>query len=299
MLEKLTKNALGYWQVATKPTEQELEIYYANKYYQQQKGANQASYTTDEIDFFQAKAMQRGAMVKRFLKKGAQQTISLLDVGCGEGFELAHFQRQGWQVKGLDFSSDGMATHNPQCLDVLQTGNIYQLLAQEIADGKRYDVVWMQNVLEHVIEPEKLLRDLTSLVSPGGVAVISVPNDFSALQQYALEHKVISRPFWVALPDHLSYFDAHSLKAVTEANGWKCATIMADFPIDWFLLNSASNYVENSNVGKSAHWARVKLENLINQQEMDAVLDFWVALANVGMGRNITAIIQPVTDHIN
>ncbi|MGO2074579.1 MAG: class I SAM-dependent methyltransferase [Pseudoalteromonas sp.] len=298
-MEKLSKNALGYWQVTTKPTEQDLEVYYENKYYQQQKGANQVSYTADEIKFFQAKAMQRGAMVERFLNKDAAQTISLLDVGCGEGFELAHFQSQGWRVKGLDFSRDGMERHNPQCLDVLQTGNIYQLLAQEIAERKCYDVVWMQNVLEHVIEPEKLLRDLTSLVNPGGVVIITVPNDFSALQEYALKHNVISKPFWVALPDHLSYFDAHSLKAVTEANGWKCATIMADFPIDWFLLNSTSNYVEDLSVGKSAHWARIRLENLINQQKIDAVLDFWEALANVGMGRNITAVLQHFTDKTN
>lgn len=240
--------------------------------------------------------MQCGAMLECFLNKDAPQTISLLDVACGEGFELALFQSQGWRVKGLDFNRDGMEKHNPQCLDLLQTGNIYQLLAQGIAERKCYDVVWMQNVLEHVIEPEKLLRDLTSLVNPGGVVIIAVPNDFSALQEYALKHNVISKPFWIALPDHLSYFDAHSLKAVTEANGWKCATIMADFPIDWFLLNSTSNYVEGSSLGKSAHWARIRLENLINQQEIDAVLDLWEALANVGMGRNITAVLQLSTD---
>lgn len=291
VLSKLEKNALGYWELAVKPSEHELQEYYAQKYYQDYKGTHQASYSPQELEFIEAKIQQRSAMIDQLLPQNSTKTF--LDVGCGEGFQLSYFLQQGWEVKGLDFSSDGMAKQNPSCLPFLEAGNIYDLLAQEVASGRTYQVVWLQHVLEHVIDPQELLRELLKLVSEDGCAVITVPNDFSNLQLTALETEKIKSPFWVQLPDHLSYFDAASLKATTEANGWECRQIMADFPIDWFIMNDAANYVENKQQGKAAHNARVALENLIQQQPMSAVLEFWTALANIGMGRSITAFVSP------
>lgn len=288
---ELIQNPLGYWEVAQKPTEKELEDYYAQKYYQECKGAHQNQYSADELNFYRAKAAQKAAMVDKLFPTEGIRTY--LDVGCGEGFELNFFHEQGWKVKGIDFSSNGLEKQNPQCLPFLEAGNIYELLDQEIASGKQYSVVWLQNVLEHVLDPQALLKQLLQLVEPTGCAVISVPNDFSELQKNALENGTIHRPFWVALPDHLSYFDAKSLKATVSANGWICEAVMADFPIDWFLMNSAANYIEDKTVGKAAHHARVALENLIQQQAMPDILNFWCALADIGMGRNITAFIRP------
>ena len=288
---KLSQNSLGYWEVTEKPTDEMLQEYYAQKYYQQCKGAHQKAYSQDELAFYEAKVIQRAAMINRLLPTLENKTC--LDVGCGEGFELQYFKNNGWDVKGIDFSSDGMAKQNPSCLNLLETGNVYELLDKEIESNKKYSVVWLQNVLEHVIDPQALLQKLLKLVVPDGCAVITVPNDFSALQKHALETGKIDRDFWVALPDHLSYFDAKSLRATSEANGWFCHSVTADFPIDWFLMNESSNYIQNNQVGKAAHHARVDLENLIQQQDMNKVLDFWVALAGIGMGRNITAFISP------
>lgn len=288
---KLVQNKLGYWEVANKPTETELEAYYAQKYYQDLKGAHQVKYSETELACYEVKVSQRAAMIAQLFPE--LKSKKYLDVGCGEGFELTYFQQQGWHVKGLDFSSDGMSKQNPGCLPFLQTGNVYELLNSEIESGRTYDVVWLQNVLEHVIEPEALLSQLLKLVTPQGCVVVTVPNDFSALQTEALNSDKISKPFWVALPDHLSYFDAKSLRATVEANGWDCKAVTADFPIDWFLMNEHSNYVENPKAGKAAHHARVDIENLINQQSTSAVLSFWIALAEIGMGRNISAFITP------
>jgi 2-polyprenyl-3-methyl-5-hydroxy-6-metoxy-1,4-benzoquinol methylase len=288
---QLKQNTLGYWEIIEKPTHKQLEDYYAQKYYQNHKGAHQRHYSEDELRFYSAKVKQRAAMIEHQLPNLPEKTM--LDVGCGEGFEIAYFSQQGWQVKGIDFSSDGMEKQNPQCLPFLSTGNIYELLDEEIAANNQYAVVWLQNVLEHVIEPQALLRQLKKIVKPGGCAVITVPNDFSNLQMLALENKQIETPFWVALPDHLSYFDAGSLQAVSEENGWHCLAMNGDFPIDWFLMNESSNYIRNPNLGKSAHHARVQLENLIDQQPIEKVLQFWQALADIGMGRNITAYISP------
>ena len=162
----------------------------------------------------------------------------------------------------------------------------------EISAGEIYDVVWLQNVLEHVIAPLELLASLRALISPNGVAVITVPNDCSITQREALDKQHIDTTFWVGPPDHLTYFDYSSLSNASKATGWECVEILADFPVDWFLFHPGSNYVRDKTTGKAAHKARVKIENLIHQQPIDDVIRFWSAAAKLGIGRNITAFLR-------
>jgi SAM-dependent methyltransferase len=189
-----------------------------------------------------------------------------------------------------------VAAKNPHCRELLITGDVFELLQAEIRSGEKYDVVWLQNVLEHVLDPIDLLRSLRQLVASDGVAVVTVPNDCSITQQAALDRGHIDRNFWVAIPDHLSYFDRASLVSLCGATGWSSDAVLADFPVDWFLFHPASNYVRDGKVGKDAHRARVQLENLIHSRPSDDVLAFWSTLATLGFGRDITAFLRPQAD---
>jgi len=290
MNSKLIKHPCGFWQIIDKPTPKDLQQYYADKYYQEARGSYELEYTPEELHYFRVKLEQRLAVIQRYIGRKAG---TLLDVGCGEGYNLAFFKELGWSVKGLDFRSAGIQSKNPDCLNALITGDVYQLLAGEISAGRTYDIVWLQNVLEHVIEPVELLESLHALTSSEGIAVVTVPNDCSITQLAARRHQHIDTDFWVVPPDHLNYFSLESLRSVAEVTGWKCAEVLGDFPVDWYLFHPGSNYVRNKNMGKAAHRARVQLENLIHEQPIDNVINFWLALAKIGFGRNITAFLQP------
>lgn len=288
MDKRLVRHPLGFWTLADKPSPEELRDYYANKYYQQACGSYELHYSDEEKAYFRAKLAQRHAVLQRMLPFGQ----SMLDVGCGEGFALAYFREQGWSVKGFDFSAAGVESQNPGCRDALVVGDVFAALEEEIAKGTKYDVVWLQNVLEHVLDPVALLVALNSLISSCGIAVVTVPNDFSAVQRNALTLGHVDSEFWVALPDHLSYFDHESLPVAAKATGWECVEILGDFPIDWFLFHEGSNYVRDRALGKAAHRARVQLENLIHQAPLDAVLQFWTAAGRLGVGRDLTCFLK-------
>ncbi len=174
-------------------------------------------------------------------------------------------------------------------MDKLVTGDVFSLLEEEIASGASYDVVWLQNILEHVLDPVSLLKSLRKLVSPEGLAVVTVPNDCSVTQQELMNMKYITSPYWIAPPDHLSYFDYKSLINIGEFTGWNCKDIHGDFPVEWFLFHPGSNYINDKSFGKDVHKARVQIENLISQQPIECVNEFWHSIARVGMGRCITA----------
>lgn len=285
----MKKNDLGFWEVANKPSLQQIQEYYASKYYQEARGSYELAYSDDELAFFHTKLDQRWSVIAgKFSKPG-----SMLDVGCGEGYALSYFKDKGWDVRGLDFSRAGVESKNPHCAEFLVDGDVTSLLEDERAAGAQYDVIWLQNVLEHVLDPVALMTFLRSLVKPGGALVVTVPNDFSQLQLEAQRRGLIDREFWIALPDHLSYFSRDSLVEIGSATGWSVLDILADFPIDWFLFHPGSNYVMNREAGKPAHRARVALENLIGTRRTEDVTAFYSAMARIGMGRDLTAFYSP------
>ncbi|MDO9117207.1 MAG: class I SAM-dependent methyltransferase [Nitrospira sp.] len=291
MDQRLTKTRYGFWEIGDKPTPQELQQYYSKKYYQEGKGGA-LEYSKDEMLHIQGKLEEYWHVLQKCLLPSAG-TRSLLDVGCGEGHALSFFRSRGWSVKGLDFSIAGVQSKHPECLDHLVVGDIYESLREELAAGKVYDVVWLENVLEHVLDPIDLLQALHRLVAVNGMAVVSVPNDCSITQLAAMTHGHIDNAFWVSPPDHLNYFDHDSLVNTAQITGWGCEEILANFPIDWFLFHHGSNYVRDKSVGKAAHKARIQIENLIHERPVEDGVRFWSALARLGFGRNLAAFLRP------
>jgi 2-polyprenyl-3-methyl-5-hydroxy-6-metoxy-1,4-benzoquinol methylase len=290
MLSKLKKNVFGFYEVEEKPSLEELAVYYSQKYYQDTISKTYSKfYSDDEIKLIEFRVASRYDALLN-VSKGDLKTF--LDVGCGEGFSLKYFFNQGFSVEGLDFSSAGVLQHNPSLIDKVTIGDINKLVANKIENLGTYDVVWLQNVLEHVIDPVSLMKNIKNIVSEDGVLVLTIPNDFSCLQLRALELGLVDSEYWVTLPDHLSYFNVNTILNFVDQLGWTVLDQLADFPIDWFLMNEQSNYISKSEVGANAHQARLRLEALISENNMSMVNQFYRALSAIGMGRNIVLFLR-------
>ncbi|GAB3578266.1 class I SAM-dependent methyltransferase [Hymenobacter daeguensis] len=290
--DTLRLNEFGFYEIRDKPTPQALSDYYAKRYYQENLTTYQPAYPAEELEHIEGKLRLRHWVLEQLRERGGSG--SFLDIGSGEGWALDYFQRHGWDVLGLDFSSFSLEKFHPQLREHLRTGDLYEGVQQLVAAGRQFDVLWLDNVLEHVLEPAELLRLCRQLIKPGGVLVIDVPNDFSALQQHLLATGQIDRTFWVVLPDHLSYFNPTGLRNLAEATGWHVAKVIGDQPIDLNLLNPATNYVMDRSAGKGAHQNRLAQDNfLMRTAPLPAVAAYYEALAGVGLGRSIVAFLQP------
>ena len=288
---RLRRHPLGFLEVIDRPTPEELSAYYADIYYQVGQGSFRRSYSDEERRVIHLRVQQRAARAIELL--GHDRSGKLLDVGCGEGFVLAEFARNGWDVAGMDFSTAGVGAMSPAMTERVQQGDVFDLLDAAIASGQTYDLIWLGNVLEHVLDPVGLLGALRRLVGPGGILVATVPNDGSAYQEALFETGAVDRRFWIAIPDHMSYFTADTLRSVAAATGWDTLDILGDFPIDLFLAHPGSNYVIDPARGPHAHAARLSLETVIGAVGVEAANRFYSALAEVGLGRNLTAFLRP------
>ena len=283
------KDKSGFLRVSPLPSQEELAAYYSSDYYQNPHGTYCDSYSQEEISH---KKIRCG-----FLFSVATETLSesgtFLDVGCGEGFLLDAFSSRGWDVLGLDFSGFGISRFNPHLRNSCIEGDVYDSLEHLRMGGRKFDCINLGNVLEHVLDPLALLRSIDALLPSLGILVITVPNDFSSLQLFLEELGDISSRYWVTVPDHLNYFTNESLRSIVTEAGLLPLEAYADFPIEWFLANESSNYRKNSDVGKFAHSARVKLDSFItNQSDFTSVKNFWSALAGIGQGRTISLLCQ-------
>jgi 2-polyprenyl-3-methyl-5-hydroxy-6-metoxy-1,4-benzoquinol methylase len=288
MDDRLHRHPLGFWQVRDMPDACDLRAYYRERYFQSSHGNYRPEYGPAERAWFDIRTARIAAAVRQ---SGGVPTGRLLDVGCGEGFGMAWFDRQGWQVHGIDMSEAGVQAMNPHLRGHVELGDLADLLAAQGRAGRTYDLVWLTNVLEHVPDPLRLLADVRPLLAPGGRAVVTVPNDASDWQETLFHDGRIPQRFWIAIPDHLAYFDRSSLSATAQAAGLECLRILADFPIDWFLGNPESEYISAPAKGKGAHQARVAVDTVLASQPVERVNDLYEALAAVGMGRQLTAIL--------
>ena len=293
MIEKmhdLVRTKYCYLKVKRTPSQSELEEYYAKKYYQEAKGSYEPTYGKEEITYFNNKTAERFFVLQKLGSR--KKKMSLLDVGCGEGWALQYFKKKGWDVLGLDYSSFGCEKFNPECSKYLMAGDVYENLQILIKKGRMFDVVWVDNVLEHVIDPEGLVTDLKKITAPKGTLVVEVPNDFSMLQNYVLKKGHVNGPYWVAIPDHLSYFTKVGLENLLHAHGWKSVACLGDYPIDWNLVNPNTNYIQDKTKGKSCYRERIEMENLLHTMGVEKVVDFYSSMAALGCGRGITGFFK-------
>jgi len=94
----------------------------------------------------------------------------LLDVGCAGGHFLAVARRRGYDVLGVEYSS-AMAAYarDTYSLPVLE-GDVLHL----DLPGP-FDIVHMEDVLEHLADPLAVLRKLHALLAPTGRLVLDGP----------------------------------------------------------------------------------------------------------------------------
>ena len=280
------------WRMAQpRPTPDELKAVYSNEYFQ-------ASHGTYAPDYSAMERAHRDLIARTLLfaaqtARGGTEGGRFLEVGCGEGWLLAAAKAAGFEVSGLDFSDDGLRRFHPELLLSATFGDAFENLERLIEDGAQFDVIAMEHVLEHVLDPERLLERLPRLIAPGGVCAITVPNDFSPLQLAARGAGHIDREFWLAPPQHLNYFEAQSLTALLRRLGYETRLAYASFPIDWFLMHPGSNYVADPTAGKPAHAARMSVDLMLADAGMPAYLALGQALFGCGAGRSLTVIAAP------
>lgn len=147
-----------------------------------------------------AKLREKQQLIARYASKLGR----LLDVGCASGRFLAAMRGAGWDIAGLEMSALAVERARQALGPVVEQGTL------ETAPWPRdsFDVITMFHVLEHVPDPVGALGKIRSLLRPGGILIVLVPNgaswEFRALGPRDPNPLEIPRHFYHYTPATLS-----------------------------------------------------------------------------------------------
>ncbi len=98
-----------------------------------------------------------------------------LDVGCGIGLFTERLPQYFEVVAGLDIDKDNRMAAAQRCPDI----DFFVGDAGVVEFFQKYSDIFMLNVLEHVEDPIKILRNMARYLCPNGKMHIVVPNAWS------------------------------------------------------------------------------------------------------------------------
>ncbi|MBI3813156.1 MAG: class I SAM-dependent methyltransferase [Nitrospinae bacterium] len=103
---------------------------------------------------------------------GYKPSGELLDVGCGIGILADEANKKGYQASGLEINPDAASVGRERYKVSLFNLSISQMSASD----KRWDVVILNHVLEHLLQPVQFLSDCRRLLKEDGILYIGVPS---------------------------------------------------------------------------------------------------------------------------
>jgi SAM-dependent methyltransferase len=210
-LSQCTNCGLIY--INPRPKEDELGKYYPINYY-----CNLSKFAKIYLELLNMLKIRK---IKKFETDG-----KILDIGCGDGTFLTSMKKARWETYGIDISEDATK------LSIGKLGeNIFNCSLHHCQFAPRFfDVITLNNVLEHLANPNEELAEIHRILKDDGILMISVPNIDSMQYTYCREH-------WIHLdiPRHLFHYSPNTICQMLRKNNFVSVEItypLFEYPLD-------------------------------------------------------------------
>lgn len=162
----------------------------------------------------------RFKFIKPFVKSG-----KLFDLGAGWGHFMLAGKELGYDVYGVEISEQPYL----YCVNDLKLP-VDHIDFFEMDEEKKFDLVTMWDVLEHIDKADVFLDKCARLTKPGGYLVLQVPQIDS---YFAKRHK----DNWKMMGlDHVNYFSKATITKILAAHGYEVVKIKSSFEIKLFIM---------------------------------------------------------------
>ncbi|MBU4285014.1 class I SAM-dependent methyltransferase [Patescibacteria group bacterium] len=177
-------------------------------------------YYPPDYKTYQSKKINTSSHKKGVNHKEDQSRLHFLDFGCGSGNQLSEIKKShpNWALYGLDINEYA-------CKQSIEKG--LNIFCGELKDANYkfnyFDIINLNNSLEHLNNPLTTLQQLKNLLKPNGEIIIYGPN-FRSLSAKIFKNK------WFGLdcPRHLYHFTPKTINQLLEKAGFKTQKIEFD-----------------------------------------------------------------------
>ncbi len=196
---------------------------------------------------------RRMNIVTNFMKS-LDKNLKVLDLGCGDGWQT-NIYGKFFDVTGLDISEVRIKRARNNFPDrKFITGDIYNLELKQ----KSFDVVLMSELIEHLEEPERALRQAYTVVKDSGYVVIDTPSRSNLTDMFL---RLLGRnPMWGLTIDktHVAFYSQQEVVSLLEKSGFSLIKVKGG-PVFRFNSRPFNRWVRN----KRRWWILKVIDNTI------------------------------------
>ena len=157
-----------------------------------------------------------------YIQQNSLMGKKVIEIGCGSGEYLSLMKQYGVNAFGIEFSESSVKRCVANGLNVskgfVESGDY------KINNGP-FDAFFILSFLEHLPDPNAVLRGISNNLAEGAVGLVEVPNFDMILR---------SNLFSEFMRDHLFYFSRKTLNLLLELNGFEiidCKEVWYDYII--------------------------------------------------------------------
>lgn len=196
---------------------------------------------------------RRGRKIGRLFQKHLPNVQRLLDIGCGTG-TIGIYLREtlgARDVYGIEISETRVAAACQKGIKCVQTDLNENSIPFE---DNSFDAILCGEVIEHLVDPDHLLDEISRTLTPGGVCVLTTPNLAAWVNRIALFlgwqpfHTAVSFRHEVGRPgflssggarlDHLRVFTYGALRELLGLHHFRILEVTGSSLMDGFDASS-------------------------------------------------------------
>jgi len=207
-------------------------------------------------------------------------TNRLVDIGFDAGTLLEVASEAGWQCFGVEVNKLAVKQAETKGFDVF-----YGELHQANYESNYFDVITASEVIEHVFEPIKLLKEIHRILRPGGVFWATTPSaEGISFRLLGIDWTCISPP------EHLQIFSEKGMKVMLEDIGFTNIRIKKHGTNPTEILNYVFRKTSSFDRVKTGYKINQALEQNRLRKAIKKCVNSFLNFTNLGDSLKICAI---------
>lgn len=153
-------------------------------------------------------------------RKTGERRVRMLDAGCGDGYWISRLKSvPDLEIDGIDYNPVRIERVKKMMPGVnIRVGDLMELTATS-----KYDVVLLNQVIEHVDDDAGLLRKIRGVLRPGGMLILGTTNEGCFLQRWSLKRR--GEAFKT---DHVHFYTESGIRKVISKAGFCVQKVMRE-----------------------------------------------------------------------
>ncbi len=159
---------------------------------------------------------QRHTQLYNLISSYVNNDSKVLDVGCAMGGFLDFLHAKGLDsLHGVDVIEDYVNYAKKKGDYNIKLGSAESIPFED----NSFDLLVLDQVLEHLVEPVKAFREAKRVLVDGGLFCIGVPDASRYDKIYFFDF------YWFLMREHLQHFDVEHLKLLAEIEGFELVSV--------------------------------------------------------------------------